>query len=97
MSGGRIERANEEEIGGVLEGNTVAISSLKTPVLVALIGASVIITLSPFAGRSRGLPASELGVGICYFAAIGVGFLLVQVRTCSASRSTSTTRATPSS
>jgi len=79
MTGGVIERANDAEIGGVLEGNMVATSSLMALVLVALIGAIGIIALPLFAGRPKGLSLGELGTGIAYFAAIGIGFLFVQV------------------
>lgn len=79
MTGGVIERQNDAEIGGVLEGNMVATSSLMALVLVALIGALGIIALPLFAGRPKGLSTRELATGIAYFAAIGVGFLFVQV------------------
>ncbi len=79
MTGGTIERRNDAEIGGVLEGNMVATSSLMALVLVALVGALGIIVLPLMKGRPQGLKTSELAVGIGYFALIGVGFLFVQV------------------
>ena len=79
MTGGTVERSGGGKIGGVLEGNMVATASLMALMLVALVGALGIIALPLFAGKPKGISGKELLLGIAYFAAIGVGFLFVQV------------------